>query len=316
MALQFPDNPSVNQQYSDSGSGFTYKWNGTVWTSIGISTTRVANIRELDDISSGFDGSETEFTMAVGGSGVSPVTSQQMLISLGGVMQNPNQDFSVAGTKLTFTTAPISGLSFFGIILGTDLTLNTIPDGSVTYAKMGTGAPRFDLSGNVTISGVATVSSHLNMGDNDRIKLGDGADLQIWHDSGNSFINDAGTGSLKIQVGGSDRVVTNSDGIIVTGVTTSTSGLAVPNRFVTNESGVVITGVTTSTGGFNIGIQSGGTNVTTAPVKTLNFVGAGNTFAVDGTTVDVSIAGGGGGGGNASATYFASGYGGRTTRTK
>ena len=291
MALQFPDNPSVNQQYSDSGSGFTYKWNGTVWTSIGISTTRVANIRELDDISSGFDGSETEFTMAVGGSGVSPVTSQQMLISLGGVMQNPNQDFSVAGTKLTFTTAPISGLSFFGIILGTDLTLNTIPDGSVTFAKMGTGAPRFDLSGNVTISGVATVSSHLNMGDNDRIKLGDGADLQIWHDSGNSFINDAGTGSLKIQVGGSDRVVTNSDGIVVTGVTTST-------------------------GGFNIGIQSGGTNITTAAVKTLNFVGAGNTFAVDGTTVDVSIAGGGGGGGNASASYFASGWGSKTTRTK
>ena len=291
MALQFPDNPSVNQQYSDSGSGFTYKWNGTVWTSIGISTTRVANIRELDDISSGFDGSETAFTMAVGGSGVSPVTSQQMLISLGGVMQNPNQDFSVAGTQLTFTTAPISGLSFFGIILGTDLTLNTIPDGSVTFAKMGTGAPRFDLSGNVTISGVATVSSHLNMGDNDRIKLGDGADLQIWHDSGNSFINDAGTGSLKIQVGGSDRVVTNSDGIIVTGITTST-------------------------GGFNIGIQSGGTNVTTAPVKTLNFVGAGNTFAVDGTTVDVSIAGGGGGGGNASASYFASGWGSKTTRTK
>ena len=229
--------------------------------------------------------------MAVGGSGVSPVTSQQMLISLGGVMQNPNQDFSVAGTQLTFTTAPISGLSFFGIILGTDLTLNTIPDGSVTFAKMGTGAPRFDLSGNVTISGVATVSSHLNMGDNDRIKLGDGADLQIWHDSGNSFINDAGTGSLKIQVGGSDRVVTNSDGIIVTGITTST-------------------------GGFNIGIQSGGTNVTTAPVKTLNFVGAGNTFAVDGTTVDVSIAGGGGGGGNASASYFASGWGSKTTRTK
>ena len=291
MALQFPDNPSVNQQYSDSGSGFTYKWNGTVWTSIGISTTRVANIRELDDISSGFDGSETAFTMAVGGSGVSPVTSQQMLISLGGVMQNPNQDFSVAVTQLTFTTAPISGLSFFGIILGTDLTLNTIPDGSVTFAKMGTGAPRFDLSGNVTISGVATVASHLNLGDNDRIKLGDGADLQIWHDSGNSFINDAGTGSLKIQVGGSDRVVTNSDGIIVTGITTST-------------------------GGFNIGIQSGGTNVTTAPVKTLNFVGAGNTFAVDGTTVDVSIAGGGGGGGNATASFFASGYGGRTTRTK
>ena len=32
----------------------------------------------------------------------------------------------------------------------------------------------------------------------------------------------------------------------------------------------------------------------------LNFIGSGNTFAVDGTTVDISIAGGGGGGGSAS----------------
>ena len=43
-----------------------------------------------------------------------------------------------------------------------------------------------------------------------------------------------------------------------------------------------------------IGIQSGGVNIGAA--KTLNFVGTGNTFAVNGETIDVSIAGGGGGG--------------------
>ena len=47
--------------------------------------------------------------------------------------------------------------------------------------------------------------------------------------------------------------------------------------------------------GATIGIQSGGTVVGTA--KTLNFVGTGNTFAVNGDIIDVSIAGGGGGGG-------------------
>ena len=51
--------------------------------------------------------------------------------------------------------------------------------------------------------------------------------------------------------------------------------------------------VTGTLSGSSIGIQSGGTVVGTA--KTLNFVGTGNTFAVNGDIIDVSIAGGGGG---------------------
>ena len=43
-----------------------------------------------------------------------------------------------------------------------------------------------------------------------------------------------------------------------------------------------------------VGISSAGDNVGTA--KTLNFIGAGNTFKVDGDTIDISIQGGGGGG--------------------
>ena len=42
-----------------------------------------------------------------------------------------------------------------------------------------------------------------------------------------------------------------------------------------------------------VGISSGGTNIAST-VANINFVGAGNTFAVNGTTVDVSIEGGGG----------------------
>ena len=45
-----------------------------------------------------------------------------------------------------------------------------------------------------------------------------------------------------------------------------------------------------------IGISSAGTTIGTG-VTTLNFIGAGNTFALSGTTVNVSIAGGSGGGG-------------------
>ena len=63
--------------------------------------------------------------------------------------------------------------------------------------------------------------------------------------------------------------------------------------------------VTGTLNGSTIGIQSGGTVVGTA--KTLNFVGTGNTFAVNGDIIDVSIAGGGGGGGLGTAINYTDG---------
>ena len=45
---------------------------------------------------------------------------------------------------------------------------------------------------------------------------------------------------------------------------------------------------------YNIGINSAGTSIA-SEIKTLNFVGTGNTFKVSGNTVDVSISGGAGG---------------------
>jgi hypothetical protein len=58
-----------------------------------------------------------------------------------------------------------------------------------------------------------------------------------------------------------------------------------------------VSGIVTATGGFNLGISSAGVPITTGPVTTLNFTGVGNTFSINGTTIDISIAGGGGGGG-------------------
>ena len=68
----------------------------------------------------------------------------------------------------------------------------------------------------------------------------------------------------------------------------------VADAIVSAASNQTIFGNLTVTGtltGATIGIQSGGTVVGTA--KTLNFVGTGNTFAVNGDIIDVSIAQGG-----------------------
>ena len=55
-------------------------------------------------------------------------------------------------------------------------------------------------------------------------------------------------------------------------------------------------GLITSTNGVKgVGIFSGGTAIHSGIITSLNFIGAGNTFAVAGGKVDISIAGGGGG---------------------
>ena len=53
MALNFPDNPSVNQIYTDTASGFSYVWDGTVW--ISFESSDLSTVLELDDISSNFN---------------------------------------------------------------------------------------------------------------------------------------------------------------------------------------------------------------------------------------------------------------------
>ena len=78
----------------------------------------------------------------------------------------------------------------------------------------------------------------------------------------------------------------------------------VADAIVSAAANQTIDGNLTVTGTFTgaaIGIQSAGTVVGTA--KTLNFVGTGNTFAVNGNTIDISIAGGGGGGLGTAISY-------------
>lgn len=100
---------------------------------------------------------------------------------------------------------------------------------------------------------------------------------------------------------------TARDGASVTLLSAATEGdvlefqifddFRVADAIVSAESDQTIYGNLTVTGtltGASIGIQSAGTVVGTA--RTLNFVGVGNTFAVNGNTIDISIAGGGGGG--------------------
>ena len=73
---------------------------------------------KLDQISSGFNGSETSFSMTAGSQAVFPGTARNLLLSLGGVIQEPDTNFTISGSTLTFTTAPVANTTFFAVIFG------------------------------------------------------------------------------------------------------------------------------------------------------------------------------------------------------
>ena len=72
----------------------------------------------------------------------------------------------------------------------------------------------------------------------------------------------------------------------------------VADAIVSAEASQTISGELNVTGGFNVGIQSGGTDIATGVITAINFIGAGNTAVYDAVskTVDISISGSGGGG--------------------
>lgn len=114
----------------------------------------------LDNIENGFNGSTTAFnlTRTVQGQTTAfyPQADHRLLVSLGGVIQEPdptgNTGFTINFNTIVFAIAPPAGVNCFIIALGTLNDIGQPSDGTVTSDKIQSPGPTWDANGNTTIN--------------------------------------------------------------------------------------------------------------------------------------------------------------------
>jgi len=203
--------------------------------------------KTVDDVSSSFNGSTTTFALTVGGSAPVPFPKYetQLIISVGGVVQEPGTGFTLSGTNIVFGSAPASGENFFGVILAAADYLNaggTFPDGtntvpSITFSDdTDTGIFRSG-SGLVSIAanGVKVATFPTSAGSADQVLATNGSGVL-------SFVDQSGGGAVG---GGSDKLFMENGTTMTTNYTLGTEFGATCNALsagpITINAGVTLT---------------------------------------------------------------------------
>ena len=213
-----------------------------------------------------FDGVNTKFRATYGSGTKAGITrAAQLQVSINGVIQQP-QD----------TATPTNG---FGIDVDSIIGFSTAPVSTDVFwgSLVASNFPTFDISDN---------DVDVFTGDNSTVSFTLSKDPK---DARNVLVTLDGV----VQYPSSPGVTKAYD--VSENVLTFTSAPALGVDISVRHIGFAGPSLSGSNGG-SVGITSAG-NLINADAKTLNFIGLGNTFAVRGNIVDVSIAGGGAGAG-------------------
>ena len=289
--------------YSNGGGGnITGLTNGTVYFTIKVDHNTIKLATNASNANSGtainitgtgtgashslsvaFDGVNTKFVAThSSGTKAQMTRAAQLFLSHNGVIQRPHDSTSPSNgygidapnSTIIFAAAPASTDVIFG-----NLVANNFPTFDISDNKVDT----FTGDGSTT---TFTLSRAVVNNDNILVAL-DGV-IQYPSDSQNTrSYTVSGTGSNSLTFASAPA---NGTSIHVRHIGFAGASTSAVTGFFGRSGNVTITNSDPI-----VGIQSG--SVAIGTVRTLNFVGAGNTFKKTGNTIDISIAGGGGGAG-------------------
>ena len=259
----------------------------TIQLATSDSNARSGTVINLTTVGSGkshtlsvaFDGVNKEFVATFNSGTKAQLTrAAQLFLSHNGVIQRPHDSSSPSngygikeGSTIVFASAPTSSDVLFGNLVANNFPTFDISDNKVDTFTANGSATSFTLSRAVV--------------NNDNILVALDGVIQYPSDSQNTrsySVTGQGSNTLTFSSAPANGTVIHVRHIGFAGA--STSG---------------VTGFLGRSGNISlidsdpiVGIQSG--SVAIGTVRTLNFVGAGNTFKKTGNVIDISIAGGGG----------------------
>ena len=206
------------------------RYNGTAWVNEAV--TLVTSVSGLTDttISSIASGDMLSYN---GSAWVNaPLTSVAGDFDVGG-------DLTVTGlTTLNGGTLTLGDSTSDNIVFGAEINSDMIPNTDNTY-NLGSSSKEWknlyidgtahidtlDIDNNATVNGNLTCKGHVDLQDDDKIKVGTGDDMQIYHDGSNSYMtNDVGAlkiatedSGIAVTIGHATSEVTVADNLTITG---------------------------------------------------------------------------------------------------
>ena len=151
------------------------------------------NYLKLDDISSQFDGLTTTFNLTSGGQTFYPGSSYSILVSLAGVIQEPESGYAIDQNQIVFASAPLATDTFFCIALGVPIGIGVPGEGTVGTSKLQNQAVTTDKL-SLDARGVGISSGGTS--------LGIGITILDFVGTGNTFVVSGGTATISIEGGG------------------------------------------------------------------------------------------------------------------
>ena len=201
------------------------------------------------------NGSTTAFTLSE-----NPDVEENIQVYIDGVYQEQST-YSVSTNTLTFSTAPANGTTVEVSIGTRNVTLANLEDLSMT--------------------------GDLSLVDNKKLLIGTGNDLEIYHDSNNSIIKDAGTGHVQVRSGTftvGNAAMTKVSAVFNSGTSQDFYYNNV-KKFETTSAGASVTGDLVISGDLTVQGTNTTLNTATLDVEDLNITvgsGATSSSAADG----------------------------------
>ena len=117
------------------------------------------NFIKLDDLQSQFNGTTTTFSLTAGGQAYKPGSSNALLVSLGGVIQEAGSAYTLNNDEITFSNPPTADANIFIIALGNSVSIGVPADKAVTAAKLSDNLGEYSGIGTIILSGIVSATS-------------------------------------------------------------------------------------------------------------------------------------------------------------